>query len=95
MTKQFANVARLGSFGIGRRSIRPCGANEPSVNARPACDDNLKTLDLGAGATVTLVKSFNGSQRLVSLGSLHCCPSWGSSNEPLGSGQRFATSSHH
>jgi hypothetical protein len=73
MNKQIAGVALLGPFGIGVVQSAACGRGEQSVSVQPACNDDLKTLDLGADATITLVKSFKSGDPL-SLGQIQGTP---------------------
>jgi Tannase and feruloyl esterase len=73
MNKQFVDVALLAVFGIGVVQSAACGGSEPAANAQPACNDELKTLDVGAGATITLVKAFKRGDPL-SLGQVQGAP---------------------
>jgi len=49
--------------GLGAVLFLACGGNTAPA-ATPVCDDGLKSLDLGTGATVTLVKAFKSGDVL-------------------------------
>ena len=56
MNKTLATVAFLGALGLGAVTINGCGGGTTPMVALPACDDTLKALDLGAGATVPFLR---------------------------------------
>ena len=49
--------------GLGAVLFLACGGNTAPA-ATPVCDDGLKSLDLGSGASVTLVKAFKNGDAL-------------------------------
>lgn len=54
-----------GARGLGAVLFLACGGgNTPLPAATPVCDDGLKSLDLGSGATITLVKAFKSGEAL-------------------------------
>ena len=65
MDRRPETSARRGAWGLGAVLFLACGGgNNTSPPATPVCDDGLKSLDLGSGATVTLVKAFKSGDAL-------------------------------